>query len=178
MPGHLEPPMPTVCVLAYRFCNHDGCGSEKSSAYSRVWQSSAVGTALLQWVLCWGGWCHQEGDVSAGTEILLSQTVCKGVFWMVAKCCQCGGAAVQVQLPAARWKALVLCSCPLLEIALHILLRCLCWGKRDVHNHCGCWARWLSIKQTTPPNFTVSEFWNVRVAGCGDATFFSLNTPP
>lgn len=115
-------------------------------------------SALLGWLVsprrrrvCW----HRNSVVP--------DYVCKGVFWMVAKCCQCGGAAVQVQLPAARWKAPVLCSCPLLEIALHILLRCLCWGKRDVRNHSGCWARWLSIKQTTPPNFTVSEFWNVRV---------------
>lgn len=108
MPARLEPPMPTVRVPRQQVLQSwwlwvwkklclwpSGFVTEFCSGYS-----SAAMSALLGWLVslrkrhvCW----HRNSHVP--------DYVCKGIFWMVAKCCQCRGAAVQVQLPPARCKA-------------------------------------------------------------------------
>lgn len=114
----------------------------------------------------------------------VTDSVCKGTLKMVEKYCQCGGSAVQVQLPPGRWEAAVLCSWSTqLEKTLDNLLSEERWAEPQwgaglggsllnksnlILLHClnaemsGLWAGMM------PPSF----LWTHPLGACG--TFFSV----
>lgn len=80
IPGHLHLLRPGVCDLGTCSSAEGGHGGEGGTPpeLSVSW-SSAVATAVRRRALCWISSCHGE-DVSAGTGVLLSHTVCTRAF--------------------------------------------------------------------------------------------------